>query len=179
MQAARQLTMEELEAGLDEIRRSPSDSGVLRLIVRRPVSGRREELQQGTIDLASGLVGDCWSAARNPNMDAQITLMNARAVSLIANVPERWSLAGDQLYVDLDLGSENLPPGTRLSIGSVVIEVTAQPHTGCRIFRDHFGSDAMRFVNSETGRRLNLRGINGRVVAPGVVQVGDAVRKFG
>lgn len=177
MEEVRQLTTTELEAGLDEIRQSPFHSGVLRMIVRRPASGRREELQQGTIDLATGLFGDCWSTARNPDRDAQITVINARAIALIANIPERWSLAGDQLYVDLDLSNENLPPGARLSIGSAVLEVTAQPHTGCRIFRNHYGLDAMRFVNSETGRLLNLRGINARVVRSGTVQIGDSVMK--
>ena len=82
------------------------------------------------------------------NPDAQLTLMNARVVALVAGERERWPLAGDQLYVDLDLSADNLPPGTRLAVGSAVIEVTPEPHTGCAKFSARFGSEALRFVNS-------------------------------
>jgi hypothetical protein len=181
----KQLAMPELEAGLDLIRQSPADAGAVEMIVRRPRPGEREVLQQGRLDLIEGLVGDDWrivGSAATPdgsaNPDAQITLMNARAVALLAQSRERWPLAGDQLYVDLDLGGDNLPPGTRLAIGDAVVEVTAVPHTGCAQFRERFGSDALKFVNSKSGRALNLRGINTRVVRPGDVRVGDVVKKL-
>jgi MOSC domain-containing protein YiiM len=104
--------------------------------------------------------------------------MNARVIALIAQDEDRWPLAGDQLFVDLDLSKTNLPAGTRLALGSAVIEVTAEPHTGCRKFVDRFGLDAMQFVNSEAGRRLQLRGINAKVVQGGTIRVGDLVRKI-
>ena len=179
------LTTQELEAGLDVIRQSPKDAGAIELIVRRPEEGAREVLTEGRLDLAEGLVGDGWrslGSSRTPdgsaNPDAQLTLMNARAIALVAQDRERWPLAGDQLYVDLDLSGDNLPPGTRLALGSAVIAVTAQPHTGCQLFRERFGTDALRFVNSPVGRQLNLRGINAKVVQPGVVRVGDIVKKL-
>ena len=96
---------------------------------------------------------------------------------LLAQRPERWSLAGDQLFVDLDLSPENLPPGTRLAMGSAAIEVTKQPHTGCAKFVERFGLDAVKFVNSDEGKQLHLRGINARVALPGVIRVGDIVSK--
>ena len=99
-------------------------------------------------------------------------------LELIAGERARWALAGDQLYVDLDLSAANLPPGTRLAIGSSVLEVTAQPHAGCRKFVDRFGLDALMFVNSPVGKRLHLRGINARVAQPGVVRRGDLIRKL-
>jgi hypothetical protein len=176
------LTMEELHAGLEQIRRSPKESGRLEMIVRRPAIGRREELTEGALDLEVGLVGDTWmtrgstrtaDGTRHPDM--QINLMNARAVALIARERARWPLAGDQLFVDLDLSGANLPPGTRLSIGTAVLEVTAQPHTGCAKFVERFGLDAMKFVNSPVGRELCLRGINARVVQPGTIRQGDAI----
>jgi MOSC domain-containing protein YiiM len=107
----------------------------------------------------------------------QLNVMNARAVALIAREEGRWALAGDQLYVDLDLARDNLPPGTRLAIGNAVIEVTAQPHIGCGKFVQRFGVEAMKFVNGTFGRQLNLRGINAKVVQPGIIRVGDTVTK--
>ena len=183
---ARHLTMEELQEGLAEIARSPKDEGVMELIVRRPAVNAREVLRVGELDIEAGLVGDTWSRRkssrtpdRTPHPDMQLNVMNARTIALIATVRERWPLAGDQLYVDLDLTPANLPPGTRLALGSAVIEVTPEPHTGCGKFVERFGVDAMKFVNSPTGRRYNLRGINAKVVQSGTIRVGDLARKLG
>ena len=180
------VTASELEAGLEEIGRSPKDDGVLELIVRRPQVGEREILQHGELDLADGLVGDSWKTRSSkrtpggtPHPDMQLNLMNSRVAALVSRDKSRWHLAGDQLYVDLDLSEGNLPPGTRLAIGSAVIEVTAEPHTGCSKFEERFGLDAMTFVNSPTRKALRLRGINARVVRSGVLRVGDAVTKLG
>jgi MOSC domain-containing protein YiiM len=177
--------MPELEAGLSEIARSPKDSGRLELIVRRPAVGEREVPEEGELDLVEGLVGDTWKGRsssrmpdRTPHPDMQLTIMNARAIALIAGEHTRWPLAGDQLYVDLDLSAENLAPGTRLAIGTAIVEVTAPPHTGCDKFAARFGAAATKFVNSPTGRAFNLRGINARVVVPGRICQGDSVRKI-
>ena len=104
--------------------------------------------------------------------------MSARAVEAVAGDRERWPLAGDQLYVDLDLSVDNLPAGTRLAVGEAVLEMTAEPHTGCGKFSARFGSEAIKFVNKSPGRELRLRGVNARVVTPGTVRVGDAVAKL-
>ena len=173
----------ELEAGLAEILRAPATEGVVELIVRRPAVDAREVLEEAALDLHEGLVGDRWWASARPpgaTVDTcnQLTLMSSRVIGLIAPDRERWALAGDQLYVDLDLRPENLPAGTRLALGSAVIEVTDEPHTGCAKFSGRFGSDAIRFVNSAAGRDLRLRGLNARVVEPGRVRAGDTIRKL-
>lgn len=179
------LTMAELEAGLEEIRRSPKEAGLLELIVRRPGVDEREVLAEGELDPSEGLVGDSWSARGSSRTadgtahpDMQLNIMNARAIALIAQERERWPLAGDQLYLDMDLSGENLPAGTRLALGEALIEVTAQPHTGCKKFVSRFGLEAMKFVNSEVGRALHLRGINARVIRRGVIRVGDVASKI-
>ncbi|MGI9331188.1 MAG: MOSC domain-containing protein [Gammaproteobacteria bacterium] len=174
-------TVDQLESGLDKVRQSPKDHGALEMIVSRPETGHREFMEQAELCLQAGLVGDNWSLRNTgpapAHPDRQLAIMNARAATLIAASRDRWSLAGDQLYLDLDLSHRNLPAGTRLSIGSAVIEITAEPHTGCQKFVERFGADAMRFVNSPVGRSLNLRGTFARIFQPGVIHVGDVVSR--
>ena len=179
------LTMADLEAGLDYIRQSPKDNGILRMIVRRPQEDEREIVGEGELDPLHGLLGDNWNSRGSGHTsdgsvhtDTQITVMNARTIALLAQDKERWSLAGDQLYIDLDLSTENLPSGTHLAIGSAVLEVSAEPHTGCKKFSSRFGVEAMKFVNSPEGKQLHLRGINAKVIQAGTIRVGEVVRKI-
>ena len=179
------LVREQLDNGLDLIRQSPQRKGVLAMIVRRPSKGEREVLESGELSLEDGLVGDDWKALAikksiggTLDYSNQVTVMNARVIDLVAQTKERWPLAGDQFYVDLDLSVENLPPGTQLAIGSAVLEVTSTPHTGCDLFMERFGRDAVLFVNSPSGKKMRLRGLNARVVQPGIVRTGDEVHKL-
>ena len=177
MEPIKHLSQAELEAGVDEIRRSPKDHGILQMIARRPQKEEREILCEAKLDPAEGLVGDSWKLRKNPKPAMQLTLMNVRAIALISPDKARWALAGDQLYVDFDLSEENIPPGTRLAIGSAIIEVSEEPHTGCKKFVERFGMAAMQFVNSPVGTQLHLRGINAKIVQSGVIRTGDLVKK--
>jgi MOSC domain-containing protein YiiM len=173
------VTAEELEQGLADVAAAPTDEGTVELIARRPTVGEREVVDEGQLDVDEGLVGDSWSTrGSRPNPKAQVTLMNARAAALIAGERERWALAGDQLYVDLDLSGVNLPPGTQLAVGSAILEVTDAPHLGCGKFTERFGPEARAGVNSDEGVALNLRGINARVVRGGTVRRGDSIHKI-
>src|SRR5215510_1687147 len=181
----RHLTTEELEAALDHLRQTPKDDGVIELIVRRPEVDEREVLDEAEIDVIAGLVGDNWKvrgSKRTPNGSAhpemQINIMNSRVTALVAQERERWPLAGDQLYIDMDLSRENLPAGSRIAVGSAVLEVSELPHTGCKKFVSRFGVEAMEFVNSELGKALCLRGINAKVIQGGTVKVGQTAKKI-
>jgi hypothetical protein len=185
METIMYLTMAELTAGLETIRQAPRDFGLLKMIVRRPQVDSRETVQEAELSLTDGLIGDNWKMRSNRHMpdgsanpEAQITIMNARSIALVAQTENRWPLAGDQLYIDLDLSEANLPPGTRLAIGSAILEVSPLPHTGCNKFSSRFGVEAMKFVNTPEGKQLHLRGINTRIVQPGTIHVGDVVRKL-
>jgi len=177
--------MAQLEAALDHIRESPKDNGVVEMIVRRPQVDTREVVDEAHFDVKDGLIGDSWmyrgsskTADGGPHPEMQVTIMNSRVVDLVAQAKERWPLAGDQLLIEMDLGKANLPAGTRLSIGSAIIEVTEPPHLGCVKFVARFGADAMKFVNSEVGRELCMRGVHARVVQNGTVRTGDIARKL-
>jgi hypothetical protein len=176
---------EDLQAGLPEILAAPASVGTVELVVRRPAEGEREVLEEGVLDVDEGLVGDDWARRGSsrtgdgsPHPGMQVTLMNVRVTALVAGKRDRWPLAGDQLYVDLDLRPGNLPPGTRLRIGSATVEVTEEPHTGCAKFTERFGPAAIRFVNGKSGRALRLRGMYVRVVEGGTVRPGDAITKL-
>ena len=179
------LSPEELEAGLEHIRRSPKDNGILEMIVCRPEIDRREVLDFAMLDVDQGLLGDSWphrGSAKTPDggphPEMQITIMNSRVIALVAQGKERWPLAGDQLFVEMDLSKANLPAGSRIAIGSAVLEVTEPPHLGCQKFVARFGADAMKFVNSPVGRELCMRGVHARVVQNGTVRTGDIARKI-
>ena len=174
-----------LEESLDHIRGAPADNGTLELIARRPAVDEREVLTEARLDVNNGLEGDTWRLRGStrtpdggPNAEAQVTLMNARTAAAVAGDRDRWPLAGDQIYVDFDISRANVPPGTRVQIGSAVIEFSEAPHTGCAKFSSRFGVDALKFVNSPEGRQLRLRGANCRVVVAGTVRQGDAIRKL-
>ena len=171
------LGIDELQGGLTHILGSPRDEGRLEMVVRRPAEDEREVVSEARIERGRGVVGDRWVSEPKPSPEAEVTLMNARCVALLAGEVDRWPLAGDQLYVDMDLGVENLPPGSRVHVGDVLLEVSAKPHTGCAKFSARFGAEALRFVNSAEGRAARLRGLNARVVQGGIVRVGDVVRK--
>ncbi|MAM71458.1 MAG: MOSC domain-containing protein [Gammaproteobacteria bacterium] len=179
-----QADREELEAGLEHILDSPENNGLLELIVARPETAKRHVLDNARLDIDKGLLGDNWKSRGSKSMpdgsadpQMQLTIMNSRVAQLVAQNRSRWSLAGDQLFIDMDLSNENLPAGTRLSIGNAIIEVTPVPHTGCKKFVSRFGLEAMKFVNSDYGKKLNLRGINTKVIKSGSIKTGDKVMK--
>lgn len=178
-------TTSELDAFLDEVRAAPADGGEVQLIVARPDTGSREALDTADLDPLIGLVGDNWFTRGSTSMpdgmanpEAQLTIMNARAADAVAGERANWALAGDQIYADLDLSVDNLPPGTRLQIGTAVVEISVKPHTGCAKFTQRFGLDAMHWANSPEGKALRLRGVNCRVVEPGTVAIGDTITKL-
>ena len=179
-------TTEQLNASAERVRGAPADAGELRMIVRRPASGEREVLTEAELGTEAGVVGDNWlergsrktdDGSAHPEM--QLNIMNARVAELLADTDDERAMAGDQLYLDLDLTESNLPAGTRLALGDAVIEVTAEPHTGCAKFAERFGMDAARWVNSPVGKELRARGINAKVVQAGAIRVGDRARKQG
>ncbi len=178
------LTTAELEGGLHTIMQSPADHGVVDLIVIRPSVNERALPKQVDLDPNTGVAGDNWLARgdsktqSDASTERQVTIMNSRVVSLVAQTADRWALAGDQFFVDMDLGEQNLPAGSRLKIGTAELEVTREPHLGCKKFVERFGLDAMKFVNSGKGKSLRLRGVNARIIRAGQVACGDQLSKL-
>jgi MOSC domain-containing protein YiiM len=173
----------QLAAALPTITASPTSAGLIAMICARPSAGVREVLSEGVLDASVGLVGDNWHTRGTPekplNPAKHLTLMNSRVIAALTDDVGRWRLAGDQLFVDLDLSFGNLPTGTRLEIasGGVLLEVTEAPHNGCAKFAERFGAEALRWVNLPENRELRLRGVYVRVVVGGRVQVGSTIAK--
>ena len=171
------LTVEELEARWEQTEKSPQDMGTVEMIVRRPKPEQREELESATFTAEAGLAGDDW-LRRSADPEAQITMMNSRLIHLLAGDKSRWAEAGDQLFVDLDISQDNLPPGTQLQIGEVVMEVSQLPHTGCTKFARRFGGAARKWIMSEVGEQERRRGVYTRVIQDGQIKLGDRIKKL-
>lgn len=185
MDEMRHLDFDELKAGLDAIRESPATTGRLEAIVVRPTSNDRQSLDECELTPEGGVTGDNWALGcwlelpdGRPHPDVQVTIMNSRSISLISQDRSRWPLAGDQLFADFDLSTTNLPVGQRIAIGSTVLEISHQPHLGCKKFAQRFGNDALKFVNYPEGKALRLRGVYARIIEPGTVATGDPIRKI-
>lgn len=182
----RHLSRDELQAGLPHILAAPKDSGPIDMIIARPGEGERLECEEAAISLAGGVDGDHWAKGCSmstddgaPHPDVQICIMNTRVIDLVADGDRsRWALAGDNLFVDLDLSVDNLPVGQRLGLGDAEIEITAVPHTGCDKFIERFGRDACVFVNVGGAKTARLRGVYGRVVKDGMIHRGDKMTKL-
>ena len=167
-------TADDLRRVLAELPAAPKDSGRVASIVRRMDQGQREAPDRLQLTPEAGVPGDAWSRQRRPDPDAQIAVMQADVARLIAN-GQPLELFGDQLFLELDLSVDNLPPGSRLRVGRATVEVTPMPHNGCRKFRARFGPDAVGLDSDPQLRHRNLRGIYLRVVEPGDVAIDDPV----
>ncbi len=179
-----QFTLEHLQTQLNHIQESPKDTGSVLLIVRRPATEERELISQGRLIPASGLEGDNWRERGSTSMpdgsanpEAEITLMNTRVIQALTQDETRWALAGDQFFVDFDLSEENIPAGTRLALGSAIVEVSPLPHNGCKKFSARFGIDALKFISMAENKPLRMRGINAKIIQAGEVKQGDLIRK--
>ncbi len=173
----------DFDSALDLIRASPKERGTIELIARRPSAGTREVVDRARFSLELGVVGDGWHRRPSrktgaPNPEQQVTLMSSRAIAAIVPNRDDWPGAGDQLFVDFDLSVENLPPGTKIAVGTAVLAVTAHPHLGCAKFTKRFGSEATKWVNTDVGKSLNLRGINAQVITEGEARRGDVICKL-
>ena len=167
-------TFEELEGLLSALVGTPKDNGTVTLLMSRREGGRRELLKSVRFEIDGGMPGDAWGRNSKRKLEAQLATMQTDVAELIAN-GQPLELAGDNLYLALDLSNENLPTGSRVRIGGVLLEVTPMPHNGCKKFRARFGDGAHRFVCDPGLRHRNLRGIYFRVIEPGNVSVGDPV----
>ena len=175
----------DLDRHTAHVRAAPRDEAAITLIVTRPDTDQREVVASAQLTPEEGLVGDHWLARGNAKMpggvanpEAQITLMSTRVLEAIEPDPARWPIAGDQLYLDMDLSESNLPAGTRLAVGEAEVLVTELPHTGCVKFAGRFGHDALRWISTHEGRSMRMRGMYVKVVRAGAVHTGDMVRRI-
>jgi MOSC domain-containing protein YiiM len=162
-----------LDAALAATAGSPRTAR-LELIVVRPAIDHRATPAEASLVQDRGLTGDHWATVGKPK--AQVSLMDVRVAGAIATRDD-WSLFGDNLFVDLDLGEAAVRPGDRLAIGGALLEITDEPHLGCRKLMARFGAGALRWVNARDTRTDRRRGVYARVIESGAIHVGDAVER--
>ena len=179
------LTLTEIEAGMDWVLAAPDTVGRVEALVVRPAVDQRVSHTQVMFSPEQGVTGDnwltsCWKKLPGGESDpeVQVAIMSARMIEVLTRDKSRWPLAGDQLFVDFDLSVVNLAVGNRLQVGAAVLEITAEPHRGCRKFSQRFGAEAKAFVNSKQGDAYRLRGVYAKIVSAGEVRVGDDIRKI-
>jgi hypothetical protein len=161
----------EIIAGFEALPPPPKDRGRLSLIVRRYPDGHREILSSTRLTPEEGVPGDGWNRRPPRKIDAQLAVIRIDIAELLAG-EQSVTLVGDQLFVDLNISSENLPTGTRLRVGNAEVEMTPEPHNGCLKFKDRFGQEALDFVNAKATRDQNRRGVYWKVVKAGEITDG-------
>lgn len=179
-----QLPWEKLQSRLiKEDLQGPSDGGQVCALVQRPATNARKVVDHAELTIDGGMEGSGWVETKYGHRD-QICTMSSEAIRAISDTedPDAWALAGDQLFVDLNLSKDNLKPGDRVIVGDsstgVILEVSALPHLGCAKFSKRFGPDALKVVNCPQGKQRRLRGIYFEVVRGGVISVGDPIQKY-
>ncbi|MGH2784053.1 MAG: MOSC domain-containing protein [Actinomycetota bacterium] len=174
MDPTRFRSLDALEAGFATMPGSPADLGALTAVVSRTELGHFANVEPVRLTPEHGVPGDAWVRKEGATLESQITVMRTGVAQLIAN-GRPLAVFGDNLFMDLDLSVENLPPGSRVTIGGSLLEVAAKDHKGCKKFSARFGLDALRFVSTPQGRRLRFRGLYLMVVEPGEIAPGDTV----
>ena len=172
---ARHLDLDALARAFEALPAPPADQGRVRLLVARRADGVRETPSRVELTPEEGMPGDRWARRTRGRPEMQLAVIQHDVAELIAN-GQPPTILGDNLFVELDLSSENLPAGSRLRVGAATCEVTPEPHDGCRKFRGRVGAAALRWVSDRTRRHRNLRGVYWRVIEPGAVAVGDPIR---
>ena len=178
------LTTDELTERVAALDVPPMDNGTITALVLRPEVNERKVVQSIRVKPNEGIEGDNYVARGSsktpdggPHPEAQICMMRSDVLNVFSDGDEaKWPLAGDQMLVDFDLSTDNLPTGTELGIGSATFRVVAKPHNGCQKFSERYGLDARRFANSDPVARY--RGIYIIVLTEGEVSVGDTIAKI-
>jgi len=163
-----------LEEALSALPPAPRERGRIALLVRRRADGERETPERVRLAPETGIPGDRWQRRTADQPAMQLAVMRHDVASLIAN-GQPLPVFGDNLFATLDLSAANLPAGSRIRIGGAVVEMTAEPHDGCRKFAGRFGNDALRFVAARPTRPENRRGVYWTCVEAGEVAAGDPV----
>lgn len=169
---SRHRSFAELDAGVKALPAAPKDTGLLHLIVRRRADGVRETLDRVFLTPEHGVPGDRWGRKQPDKPEAQLTVMRRDVAEVIANA-QPLTTFGDNLFVDIDISTENLPTGSRLRVGAALVEVTPKPHNGCFKFKGRFGRDALEFVQAKPTRNQNFRGIYWRCLEAGEIRIGS------
>lgn len=155
---------------------SPRDAGRVVRCVVRPSAGERLAPAEVRVTPEGGVEGDRWATAAHRRPGNQVSLINVHVIDSLSGGDEaRARLSGDNLHVDLDLSEANLPVGTTLTIGEVVLQVSSEPHRPCKSFHARFGKSGAQKVARANRLGRRGRGVMAQVVRGGNIRAGDAI----
>lgn len=170
------ISFDELERNWTALPPASIGSGAVQLIVLRSGDGNHATPAQASLTPDEGLIGDRWLVNEKRTVDSHISFIDSRVARLlVGGQADRLHLPGDNFHVDLDLSEAALPVGTRLRLGTALVEISGKPHAGCKKFEARLGADALRWVNEKDRKARRLRGVYAQILSAGVVALGQAV----
>ncbi|MFT5632095.1 MAG: hypothetical protein ACI9HB_003282 [Gammaproteobacteria bacterium] len=182
--ASGHVRLAECEDALSTILAAPKSGAIVEQLCLRPGFSERSFPELLELTVAGGIIGERWTKAPwltlsdgTPDPRIQVSILSKRVMDLCWRDRENTHHPGDTMIVDMDLGVENLPNGTRLGIGSAVVEVSDKFNTACIKWQGRYGAESLRWLNLRKNRDYRLRGILCRIVQDGVVRLGDELAR--
>jgi hypothetical protein len=159
---------------------APRDSGRIVQLCVRPDVNKRAFPEVLELCPRRGAIGDRWEWRTwmhlpdgSPDPRVQLALMDHRILAFLQDLTGCSHHPGDTCLLDLDLHADRLPAGSRLQIGSAVLEISDVENDACGKFATHYGAEVFSWIRAPANRARRLRGAFARVVQGGLVRNGD------
>jgi hypothetical protein len=175
----------ELDAALPSVLDAPRDAGIVRLLCTRPKPNARNFPEVLTLTRSAGVTDDYHQAQPwltladgRPDPRIEVSIMPWRVLDLCWRERDRVAHPGDNIAVDMILAEADLPPGTRLAVGTAILRVSDVPNDGCAKWKVRCGRDAYKWITTPEHLKLRLRGLYAQIEQDGEVRIGDTLRRI-
>lgn len=176
-------TRDILDRAWPHILAAPKDGAAISYLCIRPERNTRRFVDELHLSAEQGVSGDPrwlsepWlkteEGTGHPGI--QVCVLSRRVLDLVWN--DDGIFPGDTFIVDMNLTMENVPTGTRLAVGTAVLEVSDVFNEGCVKWKARYGVDAYDWARDPANRHLRPRGILCSIVQDGFIRTGDRLFK--